>query len=164
MRLLSIEGSREWMVRGSANDRPISYEYLLGGPEPINREIIDRLNIWKRSEAANLVFQLIFVLNWEKHSFSQSLLKLQTSHRRVTGEYRRVTDDYRWVTDELQTTTYESQTTTDESQKTTDESQTSHRRVTDESQTTKDEPETNAVEPQTITGNRNYKVYFQPLT
>ena len=26
--LLSIEGSREWMVRGTANDRPISYEYL----------------------------------------------------------------------------------------------------------------------------------------
>ena len=28
------------MVRGSANDRPISYEYLSGGPEPTNGEII----------------------------------------------------------------------------------------------------------------------------
>ena len=81
----------------------------------------------------------------------------QTSHRRVTDEYRRVTDDYRWVTDKLQTTTYESQTSHRRLQ-------TSHRQVTDESQTTKDESETNAVEPQTITGNRNYKVYFQPLT
>ena len=35
----SIEGSREWMVRGSGNDRPISYEYLSGGLEPNNREI-----------------------------------------------------------------------------------------------------------------------------
>ena len=160
MRLLSIEGSREWMVRRSANDRPISYEYLLGEPEPTNREIIDCLNIWKRSEAANLVFQLIFVLNWEKQFFSvitKTTDESQTSHRRVTDEYKRVTDDYRWVTDELQTTTYESQTSHRRPQ-------TSHRQVTDESQTTKDESETNAVEPQTITGNRNYKVYFQPLT
>ena len=149
MRLLSIEGSREWMVRRSANDRPISYEYLLGEPEPTNREIIDCLNIWKRSEAANLVFQLIFVLNWEKQFFSVIT--------KTTDEYRRVTDDYRWVTDKLQTTKYESQTSHRRLQ-------TSHRQVTDESQTTKDESETNAVEPQTITGNRNYKVYFQPLT
>ena len=106
------------MVRRSANDRPISYEYLLGEPEPTNREIIDCLNIWKRSEAANLVFQLIFVLNWEKHSFSQSLLKLQTSHRRVT--------------DESQTSTDESQMTTDESQTSYRRLHTSHRRVTED--------------------------------
>ena len=157
MRLLSIEGSREWMVRRSANDRPISYEYLLGEPEPTNREIIDCLNIWKRSEAANLVFQLIFVLNWEKHSFSQSLLKLQTSHRRVTGKYRQVTDESQTSYRRLHTSHRRLQTSHRRLQ-------TSHRRVTDESQTTKDEPETNAVEPQTITGNRNYKVYFQLLT
>lgn len=37
---LSIEVSREWMVRGPAHDRVVSYEYLSGRPEPINGEII----------------------------------------------------------------------------------------------------------------------------
>ena len=62
----------------------------------------------------------------------------KTSHRRVTE------------------TTDESQTTTDKSQKTTDESQT----TTGESQATKDGSQTNAVEPQTITGNTNYRGVF----
>ena len=64
--------------------------------------------------------------------------ELQTSHRRVT--------------DESQTTTDETQTTIDESQKTTDESQTA-----------KDESQTNVVEPQTITGNMNYRSVFSAV-
>ena len=36
VRLLSIEGPREKMVRGSGGDRLISYEYLFGTLEPRN--------------------------------------------------------------------------------------------------------------------------------
>ena len=85
-----------------------------------------------------LFFQFKLYTNW-------SLLKLQTSHRRLTDEYRQVTDEYKRVTGELQTSTDKSQTTTDESQTTADGSQTtgewqtshkplqtSHRWVTDD--------------------------------
>ena len=37
VRLLSIEGPREKMVRGSGGDWLISYEYLFGTLEPTNR-------------------------------------------------------------------------------------------------------------------------------
>ena len=63
--------------------------------------------------------------------YLRSLLRLQTSHRRVTNyyrpvtdEYRQVTNDYRWVTDDYRRVTDDYIRVTDDSQTTTDESQT----------------------------------------
>ena len=49
--------------------------------------------------------------------------------------------------------------TTDELQKTKDESQA----TTDELQTTKDESQMDAVEPETVTGNTNYRGLFSAV-
>ena len=50
MLLLLIEGSRKWTVSGLVNDWPISYEYLSGGPESTNREIIVVLGFFEPKE------------------------------------------------------------------------------------------------------------------